>query len=195
MSGKRTQGLAVRTGTLRGGTSGSGFSGWLERTAVHSTLVWPRGHTRHQAAVTQPPTLIGGKRHGHIYTGSDSTDGPGARYAEWNKPVREKTNTIWSHSYVESNEQTELTSNIETDSQMESRLTASGGVLVKGWRDWEKGKRTHGHGQQCGDCRGEGSIEDLNGNGKNTIHFLKGKKKWQYGFWTSPAAQLKAVSF
>ena len=32
-----------------------------------------------------------------------------------------------------------------------------------------KGKRTHGHGQQCGDCWGEGSIRRLKGNIKNTI--------------------------
>ena len=32
----------------------------------------------------------------------------------------------------------------------------------------QKGKRTHGHGQQCGDCGGRG-ISRLNGNGKNTI--------------------------
>ena len=30
----------------------------------------------------------------------------------------------------------------------------------------QKGKRTHGHGQQCGDCQGEGDIRGLNGNGK-----------------------------
>ena len=30
----------------------------------------------------------------------------------------------------------------------------------------QKGKRTHGHEQQCGDCRGEGSIRELNGNKK-----------------------------
>ena len=33
----------------------------------------------------------------------------------------------------------------------------------------QKGKRTHGHGQQCGDCREEEGIRGLNGNGKNTI--------------------------
>ena len=33
----------------------------------------------------------------------------------------------------------------------------------------QKGKRTHGHGQQCGDCWGEGSIEVLNDSGKNTM--------------------------
>ena len=42
------------------------------------------------------------------------------------------------------------------------------------------GKRTHGHGQQCGDCWGWGGIRGLNGNGgKSTIKikFLKTKKK------------------
>ena len=31
----------------------------------------------------------------------------------------------------------------------------------------QKGKRTHGHGQQCGDCWGKGDIRELNDNGKN----------------------------
>ena len=31
----------------------------------------------------------------------------------------------------------------------------------------QKGKRTHGHGQQYGDCWGEEGIKGLNGNGKN----------------------------
>ena len=30
----------------------------------------------------------------------------------------------------------------------------------------QKGERTHGHGQQCGDCSGEGCIRELNDNGK-----------------------------
>ena len=30
----------------------------------------------------------------------------------------------------------------------------------------QKGKRTHGHGQQCKDSWGEGGIRGLNGNGK-----------------------------
>ena len=45
-------------------------------------------------------------------------------------------------------------------------MTASGG------REWlrvggieQKGKRTHGHGQQCGDCWGEGVLRGLNSNG------------------------------
>ena len=42
---------------------------------------------------------------------------------------------IWFHSYVESNEQTELTSELETDSQMESKMTAGVGGEVGGWKD------------------------------------------------------------
>ena len=30
----------------------------------------------------------------------------------------------------------------------------------------QKGKGTHGHGQRCGDCWGEGGIRELNGNRK-----------------------------
>ena len=36
----------------------------------------------------------------------------------------------------------------------------------------QEGKRTHGHGPQCGDSRGEG-IRGLHGNGKNTIKVFK----------------------
>ena len=43
-------------------------------------------------------------------------------------------------------------------------MTASRGVLV-GVVIEQKGKRTHGHGQQCGDCWGEEGIRGLNGNG------------------------------
>ena len=71
---------------------------------------------------------------------------------------------------MESNEQTELTSKTDTDSQMESRMTASGGQGRAGGGGTEqKGKGTHGHGQQCGDCCSGGSVRGLNGNGKNTI--------------------------
>ena len=40
---------------------------------------------------------------------------------------------------MESNEQTELTSKTDTDSQMESRMTASGGQGVEGLSKKEKG--------------------------------------------------------
>ena len=44
-----------------------------------------------------------------------------------------------------------------------------GGRVRLGDRGMEqKGKRTHGHGQQCSDCCGEGGIRGLTGNGKNT---------------------------
>ena len=36
----------------------------------------------------------------------------------------------------------------------------------------QNGERTHGHGQQWGDCWGEGDIRGLNGNGKNTIKII-----------------------
>ena len=56
---------------------------------------------------------------------------------------------------MESNEQTELTRKMGTDSQMESRMTAGGRYFGDGGIE-QRGKRTHGHGQQCGDCRGKG---------------------------------------
>ena len=49
------------------------------------------------------------------FTLCDSMDGSGEHYAKWHKLVREK-NAIWSHLYVESNEQNKLTNKIETDS-------------------------------------------------------------------------------
>ena len=33
----------------------------------------------------------------------------------------------------------------------------------------QKGKKSHGHGQQCGDCRGSGVIRELNDNVKTII--------------------------
>ena len=56
-------------------------------------------------------------------------------------------------------------------------MTASwggGGEKVEGLS--KKDKRTHGHGQQCGDYWGVGGIRGVNGNGKNTINIkLKSK--------------------
>ena len=51
---------------------------------------------------------------------------------------------------MESNEQTELTRKMGTDSEMESRVTAQGVLGGDGGME-QKGKKTHGHGQQCGD--------------------------------------------
>ena len=67
---------------------------------------------------------------------------------------------------MESNEQTELTRKMGTDTEMESRMTAKGVGRLWGGGTEQKGKRTHGHGQQCGDCRGEGGVRGLKGNGK-----------------------------
>ena len=60
---------------------------------------------------------------------------------------------------MKSNEQNKLTRKIETDS--ENRMT----VLWGGWRlsgggMEQKGDRTHGHGQQCGDYWGQRGIGD-----------------------------------
>ena len=60
---------------------------------------------------------------------------------------------------MESNEQTELTKKIGTDSWMEDGLTARG-VAVKGGGFEQKRQRTHGHGQQCGDCWEEEVLGD-----------------------------------
>ena len=54
---------------------------------------------------------------------------------------------------MESNEQTE-TNKQNRDRLIENGLTALGGGVVIGWRDQAQKKRTHGHGQHCGDCGG-----------------------------------------
>ena len=47
-------------------------------------------------------------------------------------------------------------------------MTAKGRGMLEGGETEQKGKRTHGHGQQHGDW-GEGCIRGLNGNENNTI--------------------------
>ena len=54
-------------------------------------------------------------------------------------------------------------------------MTAKMGHLGSGGIE-QKGKRTHGREQQCGDCWGEGRKRGLNANGKNT------RKKNQWGY-------------
>ena len=56
---------------------------------------------------------------------------------------------------MESNEQTELTGKIETDSEIESRLAALGAGL-RGGETEQKGKRTHGHGHSVVIAGGRG---------------------------------------
>ena len=52
---------------------------------------------------------------------------------------------------------------------IESRMTATGLRERGGGGTEQKGKRTHGHGQQCGGCSGGGVIVGINGNRKNII--------------------------
>ena len=47
----------------------------------------------------------------------------------------------------------------------------AGGRLGGGGTE-QKGKRTHGHGQQCGDCWGEGSIRRLNSKEKYNKYYI-----------------------
>ena len=49
---------------------------------------------------------------------------------------------------------------------LRSLETTKGGGRFGGGGTEQKGERTHGHGRQCGDCSGEGSIRRLNGNAK-----------------------------
>ena len=53
------------------------------------------------------------------------------------------------HSYVECSEKTDLKWKTETDSERECMVTAMRGLGSGGIE--QKGKRTHGQGQQCGD--------------------------------------------
>ena len=57
---------------------------------------------------------------------------------------------------------------------MKTRMTAGVGWLEGGGIE-QKGKRTHGYGQQCGDCCGEAAIGRITGNGKTMIK--KSEKK------------------
>ena len=52
-------------------------------------------------------------------------------------------------------------------------MTAKGvGRRLGGGGFEQKVKRTHGHGPQCGDCRGEEGIRGLNGNGRKYNNFF-----------------------
>ena len=54
------------------------------------------------------------------------------------------------------------------------QMTASGGrgVSVKGGGMEQRGKRTHGHGQQGGDCWREENMRRLNDNGKYNKDYI-----------------------
>ena len=77
-----------------------------------------------------------------------------------------KTNTIWFHSYVESNKQNELTSKIEID--IDSRSTTMvGSYGVGGLSKKKKGLMDMTIVWWL--CRWGGSIRGIDSNGKNTI--------------------------
>ena len=97
---------------------------WVDKTTM--------GHLHHGI-------LLCRKKKKKICTLCNTMDGCGEHYAKWNKSVKERQ-IPWFHSYVESNEQTELTSKIKTDSWTESRMTATVGK-VRGWMDWAKRKK------------------------------------------------------
>ena len=96
-------------------------------------------------------------------------DGPGEYHAKWSKPVIED-----KHHYDFTHMWTLMNKLNQQAKQRQTHRWRVGTHLVGG--KWEgggieqKGKRTHGHGQQCGDYRGQG-IKELHGNGKNTIFF------------------------
>ena len=58
---------------------------------------------------------------------------------------------------------------------MDREQADSKGGVVRGWRDCTKRKRTHVHGQWCGNCKGRG-IREINSNRKNTLKNWKKKK-------------------
>ena len=79
---------------------------------------------------------------------------------------------------MESNKETELTrkrDRLVDGEQMTDH--GGGGVRLGGGGMEEKGERTHGHGQQCGDCWEMGNIWGLNGNGTNIIKIKTWGKK------------------
>ena len=80
--------------------------------------IWKQSISRWADKTTKghiPNRILLGHKKEKNFTLCGSMDGSGKHYAKWNKAVREK-NTIWFYSYVESKEQTELTSKTETDS-------------------------------------------------------------------------------
>ena len=67
--------------------------------------------------------LLGYKKE-ECFTLWDSMDETG-KHVKWNKPVRERQ-IPYGFTHVESNEQTELTSKIESHLYIESRMTGKG---------------------------------------------------------------------
>ena len=62
------------------------------------------------------------------------------------------------------------------DRLIDGKQDASEWERIEGRGIEHKGKRTHGHRQQCGNCLGEEGVRELNGNGKNIIKVIYLKK-------------------
>ena len=96
-----------------------------------------------------------------ISTFHGSMDGAGNYNAKRNKPVIERQKP---HDLTHMWNLMKWTNKENGDRFIESRLTALGG-WEGGGRE-QNGKRTCGHGPQCGDYGGNGVIRELNDNGK-----------------------------
>ena len=86
------------------------------------------------------------------FTLCDSMDGSGDYYAKWNKPAKERQIPHdFTHMWKLMN---------KLNKQNTDRLRWKAGWQLWGWvrcgEIEQKGKRTHRHGRQCGDCRGWG---------------------------------------
>ena len=98
----------------------------------------------------------------------DGMDGPGEHYAKWNKPVRERQIPYgFIHMWNIMNKLKKQGKWGQTHRWTAGWQLGKAGKLGGGGIE-QKAKRTHGHGQQCGDCWEEGGIRGLNDNG-NTI--------------------------
>ena len=79
-------------------------------------------------------------------------NGSGEHYAKLNKPVRERQ---IPHDFTHMWNQTNKLKKQNKDRLVGGEQMAASGSEGLGGRKIEpKGKRTHGHGQQCGDCSG-----------------------------------------
>ena len=80
------------------------------------------------------------------------------------KPVRERQISYdFTHMW---NLMNKCTNKENGDRLIDGEQGDSWGGRLGGGGTEQKGRRTHGHGHQCGDSCGEGDIRGLNGNGK-----------------------------
>ena len=95
--------------------------------------------------------LLGHKKE-EKFTLWDSMNGLGEYYDNWNKPEEDKYHMI---SLIYRIHSTNWTNKQNRDRLMDREQDDSyWGEEIGGERMEQKGKRTHGHGQPCGHCRG-----------------------------------------